>query len=105
MVSAFFASMFARFGKWIAAIVAILGAIAAIFFAGRKSGKADEVVKNAEQRSKDNEAIAVRQVNEAREAAKFETETVKGASDVQANVNRLNPGDAANRLRDEWSRD
>lgn len=42
--------MFASFGKWIAAIVAIIGAIAAIFFAGRKSGKADEVVKNAEQR-------------------------------------------------------
>jgi hypothetical protein len=30
---------------------------------------------------------------------------VKGANDVQANINRLDSGDAANRLRDKWTRD
>lgn len=105
MIAAFIASALARFSKWIFAIVGILGAIGAIFFAGRKSGKADEVVKNAERRSKDSEAMAVRQVSEARESAKIEIETVKEAGDVKANINRLDPGDASNRLRDDWSRD
>lgn len=100
-----FAALWAKFGKWVGVIAAALAMLASIFYAGRKSGESQAKVKAAEQRIKDNEAIAVREIDAARDAAAKEVETVKGANDVHSNINRLDSGDAANKLRDEWSRD
>ena len=105
MIGAFFASMFARFGKWIAAIVAILGAIAAIFFAGRKSGASKAEANAANERANDREAIAVRQVNEAREASEQQVKAVQNAKNVASDNSTSGDDEVAKRLRDEWSRD
>ena len=85
-----------RFGGWILAALSIAGALFVAMRSSRSVGKAE---------AKRNEEIAVREIDAARDAAKTEVETVKGANDVATNVNRLDAGDAANKLRDKWARD
>ncbi len=94
-----------RFGGWILAALSIAGALFVALRSSRSVGKAEAKVEAAEEQTKRNEEIAVREIDVAREAAKTEVETVKGANDVQANINRLDAGDAANKLRDKWARD
>ena len=94
-----------RFGGW---ILAALSFAVALFVAMRSAasvGKAEAKADAAQAETKRNEETAVREIDAAREAAKTEVETVKGANDVATNVNRLDAGDAANKLRDKWSRD
>jgi type III secretory pathway component EscV len=94
-----------KFGGWIAAFFSILFGVLAIVFSAKKVGKAEAQKEAEKQRTEDNEAIAIRQINEAREASKKESETLEQAIDEQSKINSLNPGDAASKLRDEWSRD
>lgn len=94
-----------RFGGWILAALSIAGALFVALRSSRSVGKAEAKAEAAEEQTKRNEEIAVREIDVAREAAKTEVETVKGANDVQANINRLDAGDAANKLRDKWARD
>lgn len=94
-----------RFGGWILAALSVAGALFVALRSSRIVGKAEANVEAAQQETKRNEEIAVREIDVAREAAKTEVETVKGANDVQANINRLDAGDAANKLRDKWARD
>lgn len=90
-----------RFGGWILAALSLAGALFVAMRSSRSVGKAEA----AQAETKRNEEIAVREIDAARDAAKTEVETVKGANDVQTNVNRLDAGDAANKLRDKWARD
>lgn len=94
-----------RFGGWILAALSIAGALFVAMRSSRNVGKAEAKVEAAQAETKSNEEIAVREIYAARDAAKTEVETVKGANDVQTNVNRLDAGDAADKLRDKWSRD
>jgi hypothetical protein len=94
-----------RFGGWILAALSIAGALFVALRSSRIVGKAEANVEAAKEETKRNEEIAVREIDVAREAAKTEVETVKGANDVQANISRLDAGDAANKLRDKWARD
>ena len=94
-----------RFGGWILAALSIAGALFVALRSSRNVGKAEAKADAAQAETKRNEEIAVREIDAAREAAKTEVETVKGANDVATNVNRLDAGDAANKLRDKWSRD
>lgn len=99
------AMLWAKFGKWVSIIGAMLVALASIFFAGRKSGKTKAGVEAADQRANDREAIAVRQINEQREASKREVETVKEANNVSKQNDSVSDADVDKRLRDEWQRD
>ena len=94
-----------RFGGWILAALSLAGALFVALRSSRIVGKAEAKADAAQAETKRNEEIAVREIDVAREAAKTEVETVKGANDVATNVNRLNAGDAANKLRDKWARD
>ena len=94
-----------RFGGWILAALSLAGALFVAMRSSRSVGKAEAKVEAAQAETKRNEEIAVREIDVAREVAKTEVETVKGANDVQTNINRLDAGDAANRLRDKWTRD
>lgn len=94
-----------RFGGWILALLSLAGAIFVAMRSSASVGKAEAKAEAAKEETKRNEEIAVREIDVAREAAKTEVETVKGANDVQANINRLDAGDAANKLRDKWARD
>jgi uncharacterized protein (UPF0333 family) len=86
--------IFNKFGAWLLAALAI----AASFYAAIKSassvGKAEA---KAEADKKQAEVI--------KQAAKIENETLKEATNVQANINTLDDGDAAKQLRDKWQRD
>lgn len=94
-----------RFGGWILAALSIAGALFVAMRSSASVGKAEAKVEAAQADAKRTEQIAVQQIDAAREAATTEVKTVKGANDVQANINRLDSGDAANRLRDKWTRD
>jgi len=98
-------ALWARFGKFITGIGAGLLMLASVFYAGRKSGQSKAEIEAANERAKEREAIAVRQVNEAREAAEQQTKAVKNASEVMAD-NSIHPdSEIVERLRDEWQRD
>lgn len=96
---------FKKFGGWIAAFLGFVFALLAVIVSSKKVGKSEAEVESAKQDTKDNEAIAVRQINEAREASLKESETLENAIDEQTKINSLDSGDAANKLRDQWSRD
>ena len=98
-------AMLKRFGGWILAALSLAGALFVAMRSSRNVGKAEAKVEAAQAETKRNEEIAVREIDAARDAAKTEVETVKGANDVTTNVNRLDAGDASNKLRDKWSRD
>lgn len=75
----FFSTNTARIMEWLAIAAAAIGTVIAIFTAGKKSARADALEKQVKQ--------------------------VEGAHEIE-NENRANlrDGDAAKRLRDEWSR-
>ncbi len=91
--------------QYLAPLLAAIGLIAAAFGIGHTRGKAKADVAAAQQRTADNEAIAVRQVNEARAATTQQLQPVKEAANVQAATTRLNDGDAADELQSKYSRD
>lgn len=86
-----------KFGVWIAGVLAVIGAFLAAYLSGRNVGKSN-------QREADNEAIAVRQVNEAREASDTRTEAIQNAKQASDDVNNLDSAALANELR-ETTRD
>jgi hypothetical protein len=69
-----------------------------------KGKKAESDIEMMRGMMKRDEEIATREIQAARETAKVEVETIKGANDVATKVNRFDDGDAANRLRNGWSR-
>lgn len=97
--------VFKKLGVWIGAAAAFALALLAVIVSSKRAGRAEAEVESAKQDTRDNEAIAVRQINEAREAAAKESETLGSALNEQNKINSLNPGAAAERLRDDWSRD
>lgn len=94
-----------RFGGWIVALLSLAGAIFVAMRSSASVGKSEAKAEAAQADAKRTEQIAVQQIDAAREAAQTEVQTVKGANDVQANVNRLDAGDASSQLRDKWARD
>lgn len=75
------------------------------FYAGRKSGATKAEANAANERANDREAIAVRQVNEAREASEQQVKAVQNAKYVASDNSTFDDDEIARRLRDEWSRD
>jgi len=99
------AALWAKFSKWLAAIGVGLVMLASIFYAGRKSGATKAEANAANERANDREAIAVRQVNEAREASEQQVKAVQNANEVASDNAVLDDDGVSKRLRDEWSRD
>lgn len=100
-----FSVIWAKVGKWVGALVAGLLLLASVFYSGRKSGETKAKGDAAEERANEREAIAVRQVNEAREASEHTTKAVQNANEVASNNSMLIDDEVTKRLRDEWSRD
>ena len=100
-----FSVIWAKFGKWLAAIGAGLVMLASIFYAGRKSGATKAEANAANERANDREAIAVRQVNEAREASEQQVKAVQNAKEIASDNSTFDDDEVTRRLRDEWSRD
>jgi predicted DNA repair protein MutK len=92
------ANLFANFGGYIVAALALVGGVFAAWFGGQKIGEAKESEKNA----KDNAREEIQQVIDQ---AKVEANTIKGTTDAKDEVNRLDSGAAADELRENWSRD
>jgi hypothetical protein len=84
-----FATLWARFSKWLLVAGAALAAIAAIYFKGRSAGKAVEQKKSTQRDLKD---------------AQKHAETIRETIDVQTEVSRLPASDVTERLR-KWTRD
>jgi ABC-type Na+ efflux pump permease subunit len=99
----------AKKGAQLWAILAAIGAAIAVVFgfyeAAKRSGIHSEREKQAQKEVDRIDAEAVRKVQQAQEVAAVETNKVEAAHEVSNNVIRLNTGDAANKLRDEWARD
>jgi hypothetical protein len=100
-----FSVIWAKFGKWFAAIAAFAVMLASVFYAGRKAGGTKAEANAANERANDREAIAVRQVNEAREASEQQVKAVQNAKDVASDNSTFDDDEVTKRLRDEWSRD
>lgn len=100
-----FSVIWAKFGKWLAAIAAFAVMLASVFYAGRKAGGTKAEANAANERANDREAIATRQVNEAREASQREVEAIEGAHNVKTDTSIIDDDGVSKRLRDEWSRD
>lgn len=104
-MTAIILAIFKRFGGWILAALSLVGALFVVVRSSRNVGKAEAKAQAAQEETKRNEEIAVREIEAARKTAAIEVETIKGAGDVATNVNRLDAGNAADKLRDKWSRD
>jgi len=76
--------------KYLLAIVSIFGVLAAAFTKGRQSGKATEETKSLEKDL---------------QAEQKKSETLETVAEVRADVDALPSDDAANELRNKWSRD
>ncbi|UAG58593.1 putative Rz protein [Pseudomonas phage Kaya] len=98
-------AIWSRFGAWIAAAGAVLVAIFAALSVGKAKGKAAAAEDSANERANDREAIAVRQVNEAREASEQQVKAVQNAKEVASDNSTFDDDEVTKRLRDEWSRD
>lgn len=85
-----------EFGGWI--ISALLAVVAAV--AIKKQGKAEAKAEAADQRAADREAIAVRQVNEAREASDTRVSAMKETNDEGETVSRMSVNDVADSMQD-----
>lgn len=96
---------FKKFGGWILAALSFLAMLATVWLSSRKVGKAEAEANASEERAGDREAIATRQVNEAREASQREVEVIQGANDVKENNSIVDDDGVNQRLRDDWSRD
>jgi hypothetical protein len=98
-------SLLATFGPWIVGIISAAGAIFAIFASAKAKGKAQGRATAAETIAKDREAIAAAELKKSNEAANRNTKVTENAIDAQQDVSKLDSGNAANELRDKWSRD
>lgn len=99
----------AKKGAQLWAILAAVGAAVAVVFGfyatAKRAGVAMEREKQAGKEVKRIDKEAVRKVEQAQEVAAVETEKVGNANEVNNDVIKLGNGDAADKLRDEWSRD
>jgi len=86
--------MNALFIKYVLPVLALIGALLTALFVGKSKEKA----KNLEKQNIEKQ-VAIKA------AAEKQVETIKGANDVKNDINKLEPDVAANRLRDDWSRD
>lgn len=91
--------------KYIIPALAFLGALVAILFSAFNAGKSKEKFKATEKEKQQIKETAKAEVVEARQLAKVQVETIKGANDVKAKINSLEPNAAADKLRDDWTRD
>lgn len=87
-----------RIIAYLVAIAAALAAFAIMLISAKRAGKLEAETQFA----KDD---ADRRIEVAKAAAKTEIEAAKGAANEQNEANKLEPGAAADRLRNEWSRD
>lgn len=99
-MAALLAPYFAPIMGLLIACVGIIG----VWFGAKKAGKADADVASAEQRTADNEAIAVRQVNEARAAADSRIDKVANANEALNEVNNMSDDAVLNELRQSYGR-
>lgn len=84
-------------------LIACVGIIG-VWFGAKKAGKADADTAAAEQRTADNEAIAVRQVNEARAAAQTQVDKVANANEALNEVNGMSDDAVLRELRESYGR-
>ncbi len=84
--------------KYVYIVFAALSVLATAIFAALNAGKSKEAAANAKRQAD------ARVVN-AETVANKQVETIKGANDVKNEVNKLDAGNAADKLRNEWQRD
>jgi cell division septation protein DedD len=95
-------ALWAKVGKYVVALGAILAAVAAIFLKGRSSGEEKQQAKVDEAMQKAQEAEQVQQVIEVRHDVDTTVQNLPQAP-TQA-VATANPSSAAGKLHDDWSR-
>lgn len=102
---AFLAKIGAKVWGYIIAIGAAIGVIFGFYHLARRSGAQGEREKQNLEEMERIDAEAVRKVEQAQEVAAVIEDKVGNANEASNDVNKLNDGDAANKLRDEWARD
>lgn len=85
-------------GGYIVGILGVIFALAVAWMGGRRSGKADSDTQHSHEKA---EAA----IKEAKESVEIVTETTRKANDVKSETNNLPVGSAADKLRNDWSRD
>lgn len=96
---------FKKFGGYILTFLSFVAGLLTIIFAYKKQGENEAQLKAQKQNNKDTEAIAIRKINETKEASKRESEVLENAISQQNKAASLDDNNANQRLRDKWSRD
>lgn len=86
-------------GAIVLAVFGVLSAIGAAWFAGKSKGSANEKVKAAEQRSKDNDEAAAEVVKDNQAAVEHQIKVVIESNEEEDAVRRLSDDDLFNELR------
>lgn len=105
MIQAWLAKKGAQLWALLAAVGAALLVVFGFYQNAKRKGALDANEKHAKAEVERIDGEAVRKVENAQAQAATEVETIKVAKDETDKVNRLDNGDSANKLRDEWSRD
>lgn len=105
MIPAWLAKVGLKVWAWLAAILAGVAVVFGFYATARKAGVLSEREKRDADEVKriDNEAVA--KVEQAQEVAAVVTDKVGAANEVVNEVNRYSAGSAADKLREQWSRD
>lgn len=101
----FIIALFTKFGAKIWAVLAGIAGIAGLYLAGKSSGKKDAAVEAANQRVKDNEQSALKEIAAEKDAAHKRIDAAQSAKQVSSANAKLSDADIAKRLRDEYTRD
>jgi len=99
------ASLLATFGPWIVGIGALVLAFFGIKQSAKSAGKAEGRATAAETIARDREAIAAAELKKRQDAEDRNSKAAQNAIDANQDVSKLDPGAAADQLRNKWSRD
>jgi len=104
MITAWLAALWAKIWKIVCIVAGVLLALGAAVLAGLSVGKSKQAAIDADQRSVDKEADAVRTANEERAANDTAKGAIKNAAEANAEVNNLDASGIASELRADWQR-
>lgn len=95
--------MMALIAQYGAVALAAITALLSVWYAGKTKGEANAKVKAAEQRTEDQEAIKVQEIQKTKAAAQAEVETVSKANEALSDVNSMSDDAVLAELRRDYT--
>lgn len=97
--------MTALISQYVLPFLAAIVAGFSLWFAAKTKGEANEKVKAAEQRSKDQEEMKVQELERMKAQTETEVKTVGAANEAVTEVNSMSDADVLSELHRDYTKD